>query len=162
MANWKNLDTLKAYDELLELWNEVEVKEVMAGESGAKRVAEYNVPIAAGLTFNYAARPVDDKVLKTMQDLADEAELAEKYKELYNGAVINTGENRLVLHQLCRGQLGDDVIADDVNKRDFYAKQQARIAEFVKKVHNGETRELGQSQRLPQDGREVHLQRRPG
>ena len=145
MANWKNLDTLKAYDELLELWNEVEVKEVMAGESGAKRVAEYNVPIAAGLTFNYAARPVDDKVLKTMQDLADEAELAEKYKELYNGAVINTGENRLVLHQLCRGQLGDDVIADDVNKRDFYAKQQARIAEFVKKVHNGEiTNEAGE------------------
>ena len=122
MANWKNLDTLKAYD-----------------------VAEYNVPIAAGLTFNYAARPVDDKVLKTMQDLADEAELAEKYKELYNGAVINTGENRLVLHQLCRGQLGDDVIADDVNKRDFYAKQQARIAEFVKKVHNGEiTNEAGE------------------
>ena len=145
MANWKNLDTLKAYDELLELWNEVEVKEVMAGESGAKRVAEYNVPIAAGLTFNYAARPVDDKVLKTMQDLADEAELAEKYKELYNCAVINTGENRLVLHQLCRGQLGDDVIADDVNKRDFYAKQQARIAEFVKKVHNGEiTNEAGE------------------
>ena len=145
MANWKNLDTLKAYDELLELWNEVEVKEVMAGESGAKRVAEYNVPIAAGLTFNYAARPVDDKVLKTMQDLADEAELAEKYKELYNGAVINTGEKRLVLHQLCRGQLGDDVIADDVNKRDFYAKQQARIAEFVKKVHNGEiTNEAGE------------------
>ena len=145
MANWKNLDTLKAYDELLELWNEVEVKEVMAGESGAKRVAEYNVPIAAGLTFDYAARPVDDKVLKTMQDLADEAELAEKYKELYNGAVINTGENRLVLHQLCRGQLGDDVIADDVNKRDFYAKQQARIAEFVKKVHNGEiTNEAGE------------------
>lgn len=145
MANWKNLDTLKAYDELLELWNEVEVKEVMAGESGAKRVAEYNVPIAEGLTFNYAARPVDDKVLKALQDLADEAELAEKYKELYNGAVINTGENRLVLHQLCRGQLGDDVIADDVNKRDFYAKQQARIAEFVKKVHNGEiTNEAGE------------------
>ncbi len=138
MANWKNLDTLKAYDELLELWNEVSVKDVMAGESGAKRVAEYNVPIAEGLTFNYAARPVDDKVLNALQALADEAELADKYKELYNGAVINTGENRLVLHQLCRGQLGDDVIADGVNKRDFYAKQQARIAEFVKKVHAGE------------------------
>ena len=139
MANWKNLDTLKAYDELLELWNEVSVKDVMAGESGAKRVAEYNVPIAEGLTFNYAARPVDDKVLNALQALADEAELADKYKELYNGAVINTGENRLVLHQLCRGQLGDDVIADGVNKRDFYAKQQARIAEFVKKVHVSKT-----------------------
>ena len=91
MVSWNNLDTVKAYDELLELWNEVEVKEVMAGESGAKRVAEYNAPIAKGLTFNYAARPVDDKVLKTLQDLADETQLVEKYEELYNGAVINTG-----------------------------------------------------------------------
>ncbi|MBQ8063416.1 MAG: glucose-6-phosphate isomerase, partial [Clostridia bacterium] len=109
MANWKNLDTLKAYDELLELRNEVEVREALAGENGAKRVAEYNVPIAEGLTFNYAARPVNEKVLKTLQALADEAELTEKYAELYNGAVINTGEKRLVLHQLCRGQLGEDV-----------------------------------------------------
>ena len=37
MANWKNLDTLRAYDELLELWNEVDVKDVMSGASGAER-----------------------------------------------------------------------------------------------------------------------------
>ena len=138
MANWKNLDTLKAYDELLELWNEVEVREALAGENGAKRVAEYNVPIAEGLTFNYAAHPVNEKVLKTLQALADEAELTEKYAELYNGAVINTGEKRLVLHQLCRGQLGEDVIADDVNKREFYVEQQRRYSEFAEKVHKGE------------------------
>ena len=138
MVEWKNLDTAKAYDELLELWNEVSVKDVMAGESGAKRVADCNVPIAAGLTFNYAARPVNDKVLAALQALADEQQLTEKYRELYNGAVINTGEKRLVLHQLCRGQLGDDVVADGVNKRAFYVEQQKRYSEFAEKVHNGE------------------------
>ena len=51
--------------------------------------------------------------------------------------MVNTGEKRLVLHQLCRGQLGEDVIADGVNKREFYVKQQKRIAEFAEKVHNG-------------------------
>ncbi len=138
MANWNNLDTTKAFEELLTLKEEVVVKDVMAGESGAKRVAEYNAPIAAGLTFNYAARPVDEKVLDVLQKLADEQQLVEKYEELYNGAVINTGEKRMVLHQLCRGQLGDDVMDGDVNKREFYVEQQNRIAAFAKKVHAGE------------------------
>ncbi len=138
MVNWKNLDTLKSYDELLELWKEVEIKEVMAGESGAKRVAEYNAPIAEGLVFNYAARPVDEKVLDVLQKLADEHQLVEKYAELYNGAIINTGEQRMVLHQLCRGQLGDDVFEGDVNKREFYLEQQKRYSEFANKVHAGE------------------------
>jgi hypothetical protein len=43
-----------------------------------------------------------------------------KYFVVYNGEVVNTGEKRMVLHQLTRGQLGKDVIADGVNKRDFY------------------------------------------
>ena len=73
-----------------------------------------------------------------LADLAKEAQLAEKFEELYDGAVINTGEKRLVLHHLTRGQLGKDVIADGVNKRDFYVEQQERIAAFADKVHAGE------------------------
>ena len=52
--------------------------------------------------------------------------------------MINTGEKRLVLHQLTRGQLGDKVEADGVDKREFYVKQQQRIADFANKVHAGE------------------------
>jgi len=44
----------------------------------------------------------------------------------------------MVLHQLCRGQLGNDVIKDGENKREFYVSQQNRVAEFANKVHNGE------------------------
>ena len=94
--------------------------------------------MAEGLVFNYAAKAVDDDILKALAKLAEEQELLDKFAALYNGEVVNTGEKRLVLHQLCRGQLGDDVIADGVNKREFYVKQQTRIAEFAKKVHNGE------------------------
>ena len=137
MVSWKNLDTLASFDALVKA-DKVVVKEVMAGENGAKRVKEYSVPMADGMVYNYAAKAVDDGVLAKLQALADEAELTEKYAELYNGAVINTGEKRLVLHQLCRGQLGDDVVADGVNKREFYVAQQKKIEEFVTKVHNGE------------------------
>lgn len=94
--------------------------------------------MAEGLTYNYAAKQVDDQVIDALEKLAAEAELSDKFAELYNGAVINTGENRLVLHHLTRGQLGDTVTADGVDKRAFYVEQQQRIADFANKVHSGE------------------------
>ena len=137
MVNWNNLDTLKSYDALKNV-NRVDLCSVMSGESGAKRVTKYSVPMAAGLSFNYAAKEVDDTILSALSDLAKEAQLSEKYEALLNGEVINTGEKRMVLHQLTRGQLGNDVVADGVNKREFYVNEQKKIAEFANKVHNGE------------------------
>lgn len=137
MATWKNLDTLETFKALSEV-KRVKLAEAMSGAEGAERVKKYSVPMAEGFSYNFAAKQVDDEVLNALKALAEEAHLAEKFEELYNGAVINTGENRLVLHQLTRGQLGNAVEADGVDKREFYVKQQARIAEFANKVHNGE------------------------
>lgn len=137
MISWNNLDTLASYKELQEV-ERVDLAEVMSGENGAERVKKYCVPMACGLAYNYGAKSVDDKILAVLAKLAEEAQLTEKYEALYNGEVINTGEKRLVLHQLCRGQLGEDVIADGVNKREFYVNEQKKIAEFANKVHNGE------------------------
>jgi glucose-6-phosphate isomerase len=81
---------------------------------------------------------VDDALLEKLANLAKEAQLAEKFAELYNGAMVNTGEKRLVLHHLTRGQLGGPVVADGVDKREFYVEQQKRIADFADKVHGGE------------------------
>ena len=137
MINWNNLDTLTSFKELSEV-ERVNLAEVMSGENGAERVKDYSVPMTEDLTYNYAAKAVDDKVLAALAKLAKEAQLTEKYAALYNGEVINTGEKRLVLHQLTRGQLGDKVEADGVDKREFYVKQQQRIADFANKVHAGE------------------------
>ena len=137
MINWTNLDELKAFQELKDC-AKVDLPEVMAGENGADRVKKYSVPMAEGLVYNYAAKAVNDDILEGLKKFAEEAQLIDKFALLYNGEVVNTGEKRRVLHQLCRGQLGDAVIADGVDKREFYVKQQTRIAEFAKKVHNGE------------------------
>ena len=135
-VTWSNADTLPSWKKLMSLKG-VSVKEALTAKDAAKRVAKYSVPMAAGLTYNYAAKQVNDSVLAELKNLAEEAQLVAKYKELYNGAVINTGEKRMVLHQLTRGQLGKDVMADGVNKREFYVKEQERIAAFAKKVHSG-------------------------
>ena len=129
---------LASYEKLAGLKNHVDIKEAMAGENGAERVAKYTAPMAEGLSFNYAAKQVDDTVLTALTELAEEAQLAEKFEELYNGAVINTGEKRLVLHHLARRQLGNDVVVDGVNKREFYVSQQEKAADFANKVHAGE------------------------
>ncbi len=138
MADWKNLDTLDSYKKLSSSDHRVDLKDVLAGEAGAERVRNYSVPMACGLTYNYAAKQVDGEVLEMLNDLAKDSDLAGKFEELYNGAMINTGEKRLVLHHLTRGQLGNDVVADGVDKRDFYKKEQAKISEFAAKIHSGE------------------------
>ena len=137
MITWNNLDTLESYKELSNV-KKVNLAEVMTGENGAERVKNYSVPMAAGMAYNYAAKQVDDDVLEALKKLAKEAQLTEKYAALYNGEVINTGEKRLVLHHLARRQLGNDVVVDGVNKREFYVSQQEKAADFANKVHAGE------------------------
>ena len=137
MISWNNLDKLASYQELLDV-ERVNLVEVMSGENGAERVKNYSVPMAAGLAFNYGAKQVDDKVLAVLAKLAKEAQLTEKFAALYNGEVINTGEKRRVLHHMTRGQLGEAVVADGVDKRAFYVEEQRKIAELANKVHNGE------------------------
>ena len=137
MIQWIDLDKLASWKKTAQS-GRVDLKKVMEGEEGLKRVQQYKVPMAAGLTYSYAAKQVDDEILKALCELAEEAQLASKFEELYNGAVINTGEKRLVLHHLTRGQLGDAVIADGNDKRVFYTEQQNKIAAFARKVHEGE------------------------
>ncbi|MBQ4282891.1 MAG: glucose-6-phosphate isomerase, partial [Lachnospira sp.] len=137
MITWNDLDTIASYQELVAAAR-VDIAEAMAGDNGAERVKKYSVPMAEGMAYNYASKQVDDDILAVLAKLAKETQLVEKYEALYNGEVINTGEKRLVLHQMTRGQLGEVVMADGVDKRKFYVEQQDKIAEFANKVHNGE------------------------
>ena len=137
MVKWNNLDTLASFQDLSNV-KRVNLQEAMSGENGAERVKKYSTAMAEGLVYNYAAKSVDDNVLAALEKLAEEAQLAEKFEALYNGEVVNTGENRLVLHHMTRGQLGDAVTADGVDKRTFYVEQQEKIADFANKVHAGE------------------------
>jgi len=100
-----------------------------------ERVHNAKAPMAAGLSFHFAAMPIEQAHLETFQDLAEEMQLIQAYQDLLNGEVMNTGENRKVLHHLTRGQLGDDVFADGVNKAEFYRKELHKVQNFARKVH---------------------------
>ncbi|HPO02962.1 MAG TPA: glucose-6-phosphate isomerase [Treponemataceae bacterium] len=133
MINWNNLDTLNAYKKLLSLKGQVNLSQALS----ASRVKEYQTPMAAGLAYNYAAKEVNEQILSVLAELSAEQQLIEKYQALLDGEVINTGENRKVLHQLSRGQAGKDVLFQGKNLRDFYAGEQKKIADFAASVHSG-------------------------
>lgn len=133
MAEYNNLDTLNAFKKLQTLKGAVKLDQVLNEE----RVRNSTVNMAEGLKYNYACKQVNESILKVFQELSREAQVIEKYKELLNGEVINTGENRKVLHHLTRGQLGNDVIFNGKNLGKFYSEQLERIAAFAEKVHNG-------------------------
>ena len=137
MINWSNSDKLSSWKKLMSLKGMVSVADELSGSNAVNRINEYCIPMGGNLKFNYAAKQVNAQILKTLSELAEEQQLVEKYQELLNGEVINTGEKRMVLHQLTRGQLGNDVMADGVNKREFYINEVKRIADFANDVHSG-------------------------
>ncbi|MBR4790577.1 MAG: glucose-6-phosphate isomerase [Treponema sp.] len=137
MVTWSNADTLSSWKKLQSLKGMVSIADELSAPTAADRIAKYSIPMGGALTYNYAAKQVNEQILKTLAELAEEQQLVEKYQELLDGAVINTGEKRMVLHQLTRGQLGKDVMADGVNKREFYVNEVKRIADFANDVHSG-------------------------
>lgn len=133
---WNNLDKCKSFEILKNLKQE-NLSKIFSSDDAAKRVKKFSVPMASCLTYNYSAKPVNEEILKTLQNLSEEQELIEKYKLLLNGEFINTGENRMVLHHLTRGQQLNGVFFNGKDMRNFYLTELEKIMDFSKKVHSG-------------------------
>ncbi len=132
--NFINLDKTESY-QALSSTKALSLKSLLSAE----RIKSAKINAGGGLTYNYAAMPVDSDIIVKLQKLADEEELIAKYEALLSGEMMNTGEKRLVLHQLTRGNcLGVKVEKDGEDKDEFYKSQLARIKEFSEKVRNGE------------------------
>ena len=131
---FNNLDSTASYPKLKTLAESpVDLREALTPE----RIKSYTAPAGGGLIYSYAAKRVDTRVLTVLQELADEQELIPKYRALAVGERINTGEDRMVLHHLCRGQIGDKVEEQGVNKEVFYTEQKERFFDFARRVHDG-------------------------
>ncbi len=113
----------------------------------ADRVRSCDIPMGGGLTYNWAASPIDAAILDCLGKLAAEQGLIDKYRELAAGGVMNSGEKRRVLHHLARGQLGPDVMLADPNGkgpakslRAFYEGERLKAVRFAEAVRSGALR----------------------
>jgi len=134
--SYHNLDRTDSFRKLKALRPRPRLRDLLEPE----RVRSCSIPAGGGLVYNYAAKSVNGDIVGLLQELAFEQELVDKYRALVNGAVMNTGEQRMVLHHLCRGQLGREILAGGKDLRRFYVEQQERISAFAEKVHAGEVR----------------------
>ena len=134
MITYSDLGKLKSFS-MLKKEKKENVKDLLT----ADRVKNSSIALGGGLKYNWAAMPVSESILSGLQALSDEAQLIDKYKEILSGTVMNTGEKRLVLHHLTRGNvLGAEVTADGEDKDQFYKDVLASIKDFSEKVRNGE------------------------
>ncbi|MFP4563035.1 MAG: glucose-6-phosphate isomerase, partial [Spirochaetia bacterium] len=134
---YNNLDSTASYPKLKILAESpVDLKEALTAE----RIESYTAPAGGGLVYNYAAKLVDSRVLTMLQELSDEQQLIPKFRGLVNGERMNTGEDRMVLHHLCRGRLGEKVEEQGVDKEIFYTEQKERFYDFARRVHEGKVK----------------------
>ncbi|MDA3957774.1 glucose-6-phosphate isomerase, partial [Oceanispirochaeta sp.] len=131
---YNNLDTVESYKAILKNAGDIKPNALLTSDG----IKQCNIYAGGGLSYNYAAKTVDAKLISQLQTLADDQQLIKKYKDLLAGSLMNTGENRMVLHHLTRGELNGPVLYDGKNQRDFYKKQLTRINAFTSKIHNGE------------------------
>ncbi|MDR2134561.1 MAG: glucose-6-phosphate isomerase [Treponema sp.] len=140
--NFSDFDKTSVFRELSKIANSFKHFD-FRGQLTATRVEKCRTPMAAGLTYSWAAKALDEGVLKLLQNLAEEQELIKKYRALLDGGVMNTGENRMVLHHLLRGEAGKPVIHEGKNIGEFYRKELDRLSAFAEAVHGGKIRGSG-------------------
>lgn len=127
-----NLDQIKSFKDLK---NAIRVN--IKTELNKERVNKYEIETGKHIKFNYAALPVNDKILEILQTISKEQALTGKYELILSGETMNTGESRKVLHHLTRVDPINPVIFEKQNLREFYTEQQERINIFAGKIHSG-------------------------
>lgn len=154
---YRNLDTLPQYAALQKYAAEPRAQ-LMSGD-----IPRCDLPFVDGLRYNYAGRLLRQQELITLCDMAQEAQLAAKYRALTNGEYLNRSEKRMVLHHLLRGSLhetqhdepgGTNTIANAITSTitntitsregkgmaDFYEGEKQRVCRFAADVRNGVVR----------------------
>ena len=93
---------------------------------------------ACGFTLDYSKNRIDDKSFDALLQLAESAKLAEKRDAMFAGEIINTTEQRAVLHTALRRKQTDKVLVDGENVVTQVHETLAKIKGFVSEVHQGQ------------------------
>lgn len=84
--------------------------------------------------FDYSKNLIDENVMKTLFDLAEEAGLKEGIAAMFRGDKINETEKRAVLHTALRDFSDDPITVDGRNIKEDIRRVQNRMKTFADKV----------------------------
>lgn len=110
MPQWQRLQALQSKI------SQLHMREMFAAEP--KRFSRFSTE-SCGILYDYSKHLINDDVLEELFSLAKDRGLEEKRRQMFDGAVINTSENRSVLHTALRNRgpaavyvNGEDVMPD--------------------------------------------------
>ena len=92
---------------------------------------------AAGLYLDYSKNRIDDQTVALLTALAHDSGLQERIAAMFRGDVINTTEQRAVLHTALRAPPGEGLWVDDVDVVAEVHAVLARMASFSEQIRSG-------------------------
>jgi glucose-6-phosphate isomerase len=137
--NGKGLWQTAAHPKLLDLARQPYDLTAPAALLADARPSRYCCPSRL-LRLHYATQRLDDRVLDALQELADELQLAEQFRQMRRGAVVNRiegypSENRQVLHTACRDLFDHEPAAPEATAQ--AQRELDRLQAFLAGIESG-------------------------
>jgi len=92
------------------------------------------------ILFDFSKNRITTETLPLLYKLAEQANLVEKTKAMFSGEIINTTENRAVLHTALRNRSNTPVYTNGKDVMPEVNRVLAKMRIFSEKVRNGEWR----------------------
>lgn len=92
---------------------------------------------SCGLFLDYSKNRINQPVLDTLFELAEETGLQQKIAAMFGGDIINTTEKRAVLHTALRADKESDIRVDGINIVEEVQQTLAKMTHFTDAVRNG-------------------------
>lgn len=90
-----------------------------------------------GIHLNYSREKIDETSFKLLLKLAEEINLGQAIKQMFQGAKINTTENRSVLHTALRLPTGKKLIVDGVDVGKQVHNVLNQMIQFTEDIYSG-------------------------
>ena len=126
---WNKLQ--KDYQDL----KNVEMKSIFLGDPDRKE--KYTL-LFNDLTLDFSKNRINDRAFQNLIELANEVDLKDGIDKMFSGDVINTTENRAVLHTALRNKSKKAVLAEGRNVMPEVAASLKKMEDFSEKVISGE------------------------
>lgn len=100
--------------------------------------AEHYTFEAADLRIDLSKNLVDEEIVNWLLQLVEQTGLAELREQMFNGAHINTSEDRAVLHTALRLPVGSELVVDGQDVVADVHTELAKMYRLVEQVRSGE------------------------
>ena len=125
-----------------------ELKDTLAGTSmremfaaDAERASRFSLE-TCGITLDYSKNRINQNVLEGLTALARETQVEAKRDAMFEGDIINTTEQRAVLHTALRNFSGQSVMVDGKDVMPEVLATQQKMKDLVERIHSGEHKGL--------------------